>query len=245
MHSMSVQPDLDTTSINAALNELSLEALGLVIRQARQTSGLTVRGMAGKLGCSPSHVSQVERGVTSPSVHTLFAMVRELGLSLDELFVAASPDASAPAAPGLGPWPGRIVRSGDRRRIVLPGGVKWEMLMPAVEEGFEFVEYVYEVGGSDGEDFFRRNGWEYGLVLEGRLEGAMGFAEIALEAGDSIAYDSSTPHRFWNAGDVPARAVWVWHSQGVASGQDSNVLDQWWLRAQTDMSTEAYSGDSP
>ena len=86
------------------------------------------------------------------------------------------------------------------------------MLIPAVEDGFEFVEYVYEVGGHDGDDFFRRNGWEYGLVLEGRLEGAIGFAEFELEAGDSIAFDSSAPHRFWNAGDVPARAVWVWHN---------------------------------
>ena len=94
--------------------------------------------------------------------------------------------------------------------------------MPVVEDGFEFVEYVYDVGGHDGDDFFRRNGWEYGMVLEGRLGGAIGFTEFELEAGDSIAFDSSAPHRFWNAGDVLARAVWVWHNQtGVAdSGRD-------------------------
>lgn len=74
------------------------------------------------------------------------------------------------------------------------------MLIPAVEEGFEFVEYACEVGGGDGDDFFRRNGWEYGVVLEGQPKGAIGFVEFVLEAGDSIAYDSSAPHRFWDTG---------------------------------------------
>jgi len=203
-------------------HDVPLEALGRVLRRAREASGIGVREMAGRLGCSPSHVSQVERGVTSPSVHTLFSMVKELDLSLDDLLAAATSDAPSQNTADIGPWPGRIVRAADRRGISLPGGVKWEMLIPAIEDGFEFVEYVYEVGGHDGDDFFRRNGWEYGLVLEGRLGGAIGFAEFDLEAGDSIAFDSSAPHRFWNSGDVPARAVWVWHNQSGAadSGND-------------------------
>jgi transcriptional regulator with XRE-family HTH domain len=206
----------------AAAHDVPLEALGRVLRRAREASGIGVREMAGRLSCSPSHVSQVERGVTSPSVHTLFSMVRELGLSLDDLLAAATSDTPALKTADIGPWPGRIVRAVDRRGIALPGGVKWEMLIPAIEDGFEFVEYVYEVGGHDGDDFFRRNGWEYGLVLEGRLGGAIGFAEFDLEVGDSIAFDSSAPHRFWNSGDVPARAVWVWHNQTglVDSGHD-------------------------
>jgi transcriptional regulator with XRE-family HTH domain len=205
------------TSGTTGGHDVPLKALGRELRRAREASGIGVREMASRLGCSPSHVSQVERGVTSPSVHTLFAMVKELGLSLDDLLVAASPDAQSLNTTEFGPWPGRIVRSVDRRSIALPGGVKWEMLIPDVEDGFEFVEYVYEVGGHDGDDFFRRNGWEYGVVLEGRLAGAIGFAEFELEAGDSIAFDSSAPHRFWNSGDVPARAVWVWHNQAGAT----------------------------
>jgi transcriptional regulator with XRE-family HTH domain len=218
--------DSEIRQDHQAAGELALATLGKTLRQAREASGISVRGMAGRLGLSPSHVSQVERGVNSPSVHTLFAMVQELGLSLDELLITATSDVPAVTAAEFGPWAGRVVRSGDRRIITLPGGVKWELLIPAVEDGFEFVEYVYEVGGGDGDDFFRRNGWEYGLVLEGRLKGDVGFAEIVLEPGDSIAFDSSAPHRFWNGGDVPARAVWVWHNLGVDAGFGSNALHQ-------------------
>jgi transcriptional regulator with XRE-family HTH domain len=201
-----------TGEVRSPPHEVPLEALGQVLRQARESLGIGVREMAVRLRCSPSLVSQVERGVTTPSVHTLFSMVKELGLSLDDLLAAASPHSSPHQPLEFGPWPGRIVRLADRHSIALPGGVKWEMLNPALEDGFEFVEYVYEVGGHDGDDFFRRNGWEYGFVAEGRLGGAIGFARFELETGDSIAFDSSAPHRFWNAGDVPAQAFWVWHN---------------------------------
>lgn len=214
-----------TARAAAPAHEVPLEALGQILRQARESLGIGVREMAARLKCSPSLVSQVERGVTTPSVHTLFSMVRELGLSLDDVLAAASPPAASRKTLEFGPWPGRIVRGGDRHSIALPGGVTWEMLNPALEDGFEFVEYVYDVGGHDGDDYFRRNGWEYGFVAEGRLGGAIGFAEFELEAGDSIAFDSSAPHRFWNAGDAPARAYWVWHNPtGVAESGSHHRL---------------------
>jgi len=203
-------------------HDVPLERLGAMLRRARETSGVGVREMASRVGCSPSHISQVERGVTSPSVHTLFSIVRELGGSLDDLLALAAGDEPTLNSNDLGSWSGRIVRSNDRRGISLPGGVRWEMLMPAVEDGFEFVEYVYDVGGHDGDDYFRREGWEYGVVIEGRLGGAIGFREFKLEAGDSIAFDSSAPHRFWNEGDVPARAVWVWHNLTGTPGVGSD-----------------------
>jgi mannose-6-phosphate isomerase-like protein (cupin superfamily) len=36
----------------------------------------------------------------------------------------------------------------------------------------------------------------------------IGFEEFLLGPGDAISFDSATPHRLFNAGDVPARAVW-------------------------------------
>jgi uncharacterized cupin superfamily protein len=36
----------------------------------------------------------------------------------------------------------------------------------------------------------------------------IGFDEFLLQPGDAISFDSGTPHRLFNSGDVPARAVW-------------------------------------
>jgi mannose-6-phosphate isomerase-like protein (cupin superfamily) len=52
-------------------------------------------------------------------------------------------------------------------------------------------------------------GREYGLVLSGRLRVTIGFdEEHELGPGDSIAFDSTCPHRLENAGDVPVEAIW-------------------------------------
>ena len=51
----------------------------------RHARGLSLRDLADRLGCSPSLISQIERGLANPSVSTLYAMVAELDVSLDEL----------------------------------------------------------------------------------------------------------------------------------------------------------------
>jgi transcriptional regulator with XRE-family HTH domain len=47
---------------------------------------MTVRGLAREIDVSPSLISQVERGRVMPSVGTLYSIVNELGLVVDDLF---------------------------------------------------------------------------------------------------------------------------------------------------------------
>ena len=37
----------------------------------------------------------------------------------------------------------------------------------------------------------------------------LGFRQVTLQAGDSIVFDSTTPHRLSNKGSNPMRALWV------------------------------------
>ena len=46
-------------------------------------------------------------------------------------------------------------------------------------------------------------------MLSGTLEVTLGFDTFRLNAGDSISFDSSRPHRLANVGDVPVEAIWV------------------------------------
>jgi len=80
--------------------------LGGRIRQVRTARGMSVRGLAGRAGCSPSLLSQVERGVTTPSARVVYALANELGITLDSLFgteKAASADLARMAHPGAAP----------------------------------------------------------------------------------------------------------------------------------------------
>src|SRR5918999_419657 len=56
------------------------------IRARREQDGISLRELARRLGISPSAISQIETGKSRPSVSTLYAIVNELGMSLDELF---------------------------------------------------------------------------------------------------------------------------------------------------------------
>ena len=66
------------------------DQLGPRLRDAREKKGVTLRGLARKVGVSASLVSQIEHGHVMPSVGTLYAISNELGLLVDDLFRGAA-----------------------------------------------------------------------------------------------------------------------------------------------------------
>jgi transcriptional regulator with XRE-family HTH domain len=183
----------------------SYPQIGERLRARRQERGLSLRDLADRLGVSPSLISQIERGLANPSVSTLYSMVAELDVSLDELLFNER-RGTEPAASVAGP----IQRSNERHRIRLASGVLWERLTTVSEPGVEFLYVIYEVGGasSPADAFQRHAGHEWGYVLSGTLEVTIGFRQYLLEPGDAVSLDSTTPHRLANVGDVPVHAIW-------------------------------------
>jgi transcriptional regulator with XRE-family HTH domain len=198
--------------------------MGSRLRAARLARSMSLRDLAGRLGVSPSLISQIETGRANPSVSTLYAMADELDLSLDELLFN---DRRAPEAgtetPGTGAAsgdPGTAVataarhdpvqRAATRSRIRLASGVEWDRLTTTSEPGVEFLHVTYEVGGaSSPEDAFQRHeGHEWGYILSGTLQVRIGFEEYVLAPGDAISLNSTVPHRLANIGTVPVEAIW-------------------------------------
>src|SRR5919204_5150059 len=62
------------------------DEVGQELRVHREARGLSLRELARRLSISPSALSQIETGKSRPSVSTLYSIVSELGISLDELF---------------------------------------------------------------------------------------------------------------------------------------------------------------
>lgn len=187
----------------------ALDGIGDRLREERVKAGISQRELARRLGVSASLISQLESGMSKPSVGTLYAIVTELNLSLDRVIRGAdywdnSSDEPAPS----GPSP--MASPGDRQIIELASGVKWEDLMAETEDGVDFLLATYEVGGSSTPDqsLMRHNGREYGYVMSGQLSVQIGFEEFRLQSGDSISFDSTRPHRLYNRGDIPVQAIW-------------------------------------
>jgi transcriptional regulator with XRE-family HTH domain len=199
--------------------------LGPRLRLVREGRALSVRELARRVGCSASLVSQVERGLSVPSVGVLYSLASELDCSLDYLLfgIQGGRPPSAILPPGAGEAPeatagadaprsdGVVQRGCDRRIIDLASGVRWERLTPGADDRVDFLEVIYSPGGhsTDERRPLRHEGREYGLIVSGTLRASVGFETYELKAGDSIAFDSSTPHEYWNTTDDHVRAVWV------------------------------------
>jgi mannose-6-phosphate isomerase-like protein (cupin superfamily)/DNA-binding XRE family transcriptional regulator len=194
--------------------------LGPRLRRVREDRGLSVRELARRISCSPSLISQIERGLSAPSVGMLYALASELRTSLDFLFGVTVPgDAMTATAHGDGhvrpeegtAGHGVIQRAGSRRTIDLASGVRWERLTPGADDRVDFLEVIYEPSGhsTDTRRPLRHDGQEYGLIVAGTLQATVGFETFQLGPGDSIAFDSSVPHQYWNATDQDVHAIWV------------------------------------
>lgn len=212
------EKDDDVTGANATKE---WAVVGDRIRLAREAAGISVRELARRVDVSASHVSQVERGLASFSVRSLYNVVSILGVSMDSLFEDATtpsgttlteaPDEVAVAAEG-GPLDeaGVVLRRGLRPSLQMQSGPRWERLTATPDARYEFIEVIYapNPGAIPPEDFIRHAGREYGVINSGVLNIQVGFSETRLHPGDSIAFDSNIPHRFWNAGPQEVRAIW-------------------------------------
>ncbi len=213
--------------------------IGEKLRAARKNARMSLRDLADKAEMSASMLSQIEHGKAYPSVRSLYSIAAALSLPIDYFFptnnsreaagAGALPNAvgdmtaselreatiAATAEDGgvefhTLPRPSApVVHKAARPAIELKGGVTWARLTASAEEGVEFLEITYAPGATSGASMSHHEGREFGLILEGQLIVELGFERHTLRAGDSIVFDSTTPHRLTNAGDQPAQAIWV------------------------------------
>jgi transcriptional regulator with XRE-family HTH domain len=206
-------------------------AIGARLAAHRAQRGIKVSGLARQIGVSPSLISQIERGQSRPSVSTLFALAEALDVPVDAFFRDGDQPERAPEPPRLGvvgeaPSVEReqryVVRRGERSAIDIEGGVRWERLTPVPLDDLEFMELVYGPGAESHAALYRHPGMEMVWVLSGTLVIFLGFERYELEAGDSICFPSTTPHRYLNPTEETTRAVTVILPDGGMHGPPTN-----------------------
>jgi transcriptional regulator with XRE-family HTH domain len=222
---------------SATNNRFAPGLVGARLRERRLERGITLRQFARDIDVSASFISQLETGKAQPSVATFYSICAALDISIDELFNYDEPSEPTPGEltngrtdaanntwltvdqsvepavkervghDGVSP----VVRPNERKVLVLDSGVTWESLISSHRDKTDFMFVRYDVGGSSTlEDrLIRHAGTEYGFILRGTLQIALGFDTYVLNAGDSICFDSSRPHRLYNVGDVAVEAIWV------------------------------------
>ena len=174
--------------------------LGIKIRSLRKQRELTLSRMSDLCRCSPSLLSQIERGTVNPSFSTLKAIGDALGTSVSQLVTEIS--ASEPS-------PSSLMKPKERKSLTTEGGVQFQLLTRNLNVPFEFILNQWPPESSTGNKPYTHEGGESGLLLEGELEVEVEGKGYYMKPGDTITLRSSAVHRISNPGKKKALAVWV------------------------------------
>ncbi len=162
-------------------------AIGAEIRRQRKRQDMTMAMLADAAGLSQGMLSKIETGQTSPSLATLASVADALAVPLSSFFSATeqSRDVSyVPAGEGIA-----IDRRGTR------AGHSYHLLGHSVRGALEMEPYLIKLDeGSEPYDEFRHEGMEFIHMLSGRVNYRHGDRLYTLNPGDSLFFDSMSPH---------------------------------------------------
>jgi transcriptional regulator with XRE-family HTH domain len=179
--------------------------LGHVIRTLRLERSLTLTAVAQAAGLSASLISQVERGLATPSISALRRIAGALNVPIAALFLG-----DQEASDGESDHRGRrlVVRRHERKGLHVPRSkVVYELLTPDLNRKIEFLWIEYEPGSITHPEPMSHPGEENAICLEGTVIVTIDNQEFELSEGDSISFESGRPHQVENRSDQ--RAVLV------------------------------------
>lgn len=178
-------------------------AIGVRLRHARLTKGLSLRAVADQVGCSESFVSKIENDKVNPSLATLHKLVRVLETNIAALF-SDGPDESSV----------QIFRPGSRPLIRMDPlrhgkGIVLERLLSQARSTLlqANIHRIDPGGESDGR--IEHEGEEIGYILQGELELRIDDKTYLLSAGDSFFFPSHLPHGYSNPGAIETQVLWI------------------------------------
>jgi transcriptional regulator with XRE-family HTH domain len=184
----------------------SVEEVGKRLKDVRRQKDMTLKEVAEASGMSPTHISEIERGKTSPTVGALRKIATALGKDT-AYFVEDKP------LPRVS-----VVKKEDRESVLLPGFNDTFLTAKALTTGIpagrvNVVMIDHEKGGTrlsqvhDGEEAI--------LVLKGEARVKVGTEEFTVGAGDCLHFSAKLEHSAEFTGEGRNRALWVTVRQGA------------------------------
>lgn len=165
------------------------------LRMLRTTRGLSLRALAAETGVSATLLSQIERGVTEPSLATLRSLAAFFGESVSSLF----DDQHSPPV-----W---VSRPGERSTITGPRGrLRYERLTPSNGQ-MEVLRGVLAPGESTSDDLWAHPSLECAFVLTGVLTVELGGDRHTVTAGEAITFDGRQAHLYRNDTAEPVEFI--------------------------------------
>lgn len=195
-----------------------MDKLGIKIRRQRQNKDMTLKMLAEASGLSVSFLSEIERGVSKPSMTSLRSIVQVLGISLLSFADGTSTDDAVTnnliAIEKVNSnyiTETKVVRANQRKRLGYPDRPGYyELLSPDLNRQLEVLYVKIEIGFETGiEPILDPPGEKFTLVMKGLYQVTINNEEYTLNAGDSIYYPADAAVHFKNIGDIPVELILI------------------------------------
>ena len=168
---------------------------GARFRRLRQRRGLSLAQVAKATDVSIGFLSALERGQMSASIATLRRIARYYRTNILSFFEPAKENS-------------RVVKPAERKILETTKGVRMELLAWG-NTAMEPHLFRIKPGGNSGESY-THEGEEFLHVLRGQFEIWLNQDQhYLLGPGDSLYFQSSTPHRWQNPGKTESWLLWI------------------------------------
>lgn len=166
------------------------------LRKLREQRELSIRALGRLSGLSANALSVIERGLSSPSVSTLYKIATALEIPVTAFFEETPPKQDVV-----------FMKSSERNRIPLHRGL-WEGLGGERYEGpIDPFMITLEAGTGSGRFPMTHSGHEFVLCLRGELVYEVSDQSYHLEAGDALLFSASLEHKWHNPGHTVTNAM--------------------------------------
>ncbi len=177
--------------------EMSIEEqIGIKIRDLRNQNDLTQEELADRTELTKGFISQLERGLTAPSVSTLLDIVECLGTNLSDFFREEG-DVQI------------VYRKEDyfEKEDEHKNSISW-LIATAQSRSLEPILVRLQPGQSMPEDK-PHEGEEFGYVLEGSVLLQYGDHTYNINEGDSFLFPADKKHKISSACEKVSSLIWV------------------------------------
>jgi transcriptional regulator with XRE-family HTH domain len=162
------------------------------LKKRRTELGFTLRELANNTSLTPSFISQIERGVTNPSLATLQKLADALKVPV--MFFMTEDLSNGK----------RVTRDSERQRVMVDNAdISYELLTPDLTGSFEGILIYLKPGSKNAVRPLRVETEELYFVIEGELLVGVGDDEVTLKKGDSFHVLGTTVKKLLCAGDQP------------------------------------------
>lgn len=172
--------------------------LGSRLKDRRKALGKTQQQVADEANLTIGFISQIERGISTPSLASLYNLAKALETTVDQ-FVSGSPAHRHSV----------VTHSGQRQTYKVGGTSRYYEFL---ERGFPEAQLnacISHVPPGHASEVMRHEGEEFVYLVAGEMLYEVDGVKYELRAGDTLHFDSRKPHQGTNVGRDTAIELWV------------------------------------